>query len=791
MFWSWMAVTIVIAASILVPFMFPSLMLMTLVADSVLISFVTGWRLWSMLAVNLVAISLIVAVGVLSPPEPGLSLWAERILVLATIPIATGLIVLVLAQFAGRLRAANEQLERRASEKAQQLLRTEARMSALIASAMDGIVTMDDEGRIVEWNGAAERMFGKPWSDMAGADVSELIIFPPPCGEDDQREFGDRLVTGQGSMLERPVELTALRADGSEFAVEACVTKVEGHGATPMFTAFIRDITERKRADAALRESEQRFLQFAEQLPLGIYVVDTDGRPTFMNAAAKATLGVVGELRPPPGEFVATGRGFIEGTDRPYPKEGSPTARALTGERNVRADDVEIRLPDRTIPLEVVANPILDSAGRVVFAIAALIDLSFHKEAEAKLRQAAVELEGARQQADAANRAKSDFLSRMSHELRTPLTAILGFAQLLEVEDLSQQQRESVGYVVRAGKHLLGLINEVLDIAQVESGHISLSIEPVALAEVVHEMVELMGPSAARRNIDLEVARIDEEATDVLADRQRLKQVLLNLVSNAIKYNRPGGSVRLSVSSATAGTFRIAVTDTGPGIPDAGLGRLFTAFDRVGAERTEVEGTGLGLSLAKALVEAMGGGIGVETMVGGGSTFWFELPRVPCEDGQAEAASRALDDAVAGQQGSSAADGWAQRPTPVNTVLYIEDNRSNLALLELLLTRRPGIDLLSAVRGGAGIALARQRRPDLILLDLHLPDMHGDRVLADLRSHSSTGQIPVVVLSGDATPGLAERLREAGATDYMAKPLDLTELLAIIDRYAGAGPEKE
>ncbi|MCW3036237.1 MAG: Histidine kinase [Actinobacteria bacterium] len=787
--WSWLTPPIVIAAAFFVPFMFPSLIMMTLVATSLLISFVTGRLLRTMLAVNLLATWFIVAVGVLSPKGPPPPLWAARVLVLSTFPMTTGLILVVLAQFAVRIRAANERLAQRATEKAGELLRTEARVSALVESAMDGIVAIDADGRITEFNGAAERMFGKSRSDVIGTDVAEAII-SPPLREAHRRGLANYLATGHGPMLQRPVELMAMRGDGTDFAVEASIAQVDRHGSAPLFTAFMRDITERKQAEAVLRESEQRLFQFAEQMPMGVHVVDTDGRSVFMNVAAEAILGEPLDPECPPEALPTRYRAYVAGTDLPYPAELTPVVRALKGERNVRVDDVEIRRPDRTIPLEVIANPILDRAGDIVYAISAFFDLSDHNKAEEKLRQAAEELEQARQQADAANQAKSEFLSRMSHELRTPLNAILGFAQLLELEDLSEQQQKSVGYVLRGGRHLLGLIDEVLDIAKIESGQLSLSIEPVVVRGVLLEIMDLAGPLAAGRDIALDVEGFDHESSTVLADRQRLKQVLLNLVSNAIKYNRHGGSVRLSAIPAAEGAFRLAVTDTGLGIPEEGLRKLFTAFERIGAEQTEVEGTGLGLSLSKVLVEAMGGTIGVETTVGEGSTFWFELPGQATEARHDRDVVLGLGEAVASQPVGTTPEPGSLSPTPVSKLLYIEDNLSNVQLVELLLAHRPTIALLSAMQGRMGLELARQHHPDLILLDLHLPDVRGDQVLAALRSHPSTGQIPVIVLTADATKGQAERLRKAGATDCLTKPLDLVRLLTIIDRYAGIGPEQ-
>jgi len=382
------------------------------------------------------------------------------------------------------------------------------------------------------------------------------------------------------------------------------------------------------------------------------------------------------------------------------------------------------------------------------------------------------QLEEARAEAERASRAKSEFLSRMSHELRTPLNAILGFGQVLEFERLEADQRESVGYILKAGRHLLGLIDEVLDIARIEAGRLSLSLEPVQVKQVVDEARSMIRPLAAERNIRLQVEVPEDADRYVLADRQRLKQVLLNLLSNAVKYNREGGEVIFSWEEAPGGRVRFAVADAGPGIPPEKVAQLFTPFERLGVEETGVEGTGLGLALSKALMEAMGGTMGVESAVGKGSVFWFELP-------QAEGPEAGV---VREEEGVSALPPLRAG----STVLYVEDNLSNLRLIEHLLARRPGVKVLSAMQGRLGLDLAREHRPSLILLDLHLPDVPGIEVLRRLREDPRTREIPVVVISADASPGQHHRLLAAGAQDYLTKPIDVRKFLAIVDQTLSA-----
>ncbi|MEY2512262.1 MAG: hypothetical protein QOE26_3025, partial [Verrucomicrobiota bacterium] len=384
-----------------------------------------------------------------------------------------------------------------------------------------------------------------------------------------------------------------------------------------------------------------------------------------------------------------------------------------------------------------------------------------------ELRHRTVELEEKGRELAEASQHKSQFLANMSHELRTPLNAILGFGQLLERQNPTVSQRSRVEHIMSAGRHLLNLINEVLDISRIEAGHLQLSVEPVAVEGVLEEALDLMRPLAADRAMQIVVdARLSEDLF-VLADRQRLKQVLLNLLTNAVKYTPIRGRIAVSVLHPSPTTTRIVVTDTGAGIATEKLARLFTPFDRLDVEQSGVEGTGLGLALCQRLMHAMAGEIGVESAPGKGSAFWIELPAV---DSPLKALPRNRKQAV--DDGSMAAAG---------KILYIEDNLSNLTLVEEMLGEQPGIELLTAMRGGLGLDLARRHCPDLILLDLHLPDLRGHEVLARLRQDEITRDIPVVVISADATARQIQRLMAAGARTYLTKPLDIGEFFRVID----------
>jgi signal transduction histidine kinase/CheY-like chemotaxis protein len=381
------------------------------------------------------------------------------------------------------------------------------------------------------------------------------------------------------------------------------------------------------------------------------------------------------------------------------------------------------------------------------------------------------DLRRARADAEAANRGKSEFLSRMSHELRTPLNAILGFTQLLEMEEHNARQAESIQHITRAGQNLLSLINEVLDIARIDAGRMQMHIEPVELPEILRESMALISSTAMPRGISVTLEVPPEAAgARASADRERLKQAILNLLSNAVKFNKPSGFV--SIKLERAGTrWRILVSDSGCGIAEDKLPQLFVPFQRSGPNDRAHQGTGLGLALAQKLITAFGGQIAVTSTLNVGSTFIVELLAV-------DAAPRAdLAPATPPAESSPA----VPETPPQRCVLYVEDDVANFYLLERILQSRKDIKLVSALQGSLGLELAKSQKPDLILLDLNLPDMSGEQLLRSLKADPQTANIPVVAVTGEVGTNRPETLRSLGALGTLVKPYRVQELTKLVD----------
>jgi PAS domain S-box-containing protein len=525
------------------------------------------------------------------------------------------------------------------------------------------------------------------------------------------------------------------------------------------------DITPRKSAEATLRETEERNRLLLESVGEGIYGMGADGKATFVNHAVCEMLGYTEE------ELI--GQPIHSLIHHSY-SDGSPClledcniyAPAIDGATYKVDDEVLWNKDGSSFPVEYTSMPVRKD-GAIIGSVVTFRDVSERIIAE----QALI---AARDEAERASRAESEFLSSMSHELRTPMNAILGFGQILECDEaLNEHQIDSVEEILQAGQHLLELINEVLDLAKIESGRIDLSLEPVEVHPIIDECLSLVGGLADKRGIRF--SHSGQEGAVVRADYTRLKQVLLNLLSNAIKYNREGGGVKIEVQPEDAERLRIGVTDTGPGIPAEHRAELFQPFNRLDAKNSEIEGTGIGLTITRNIVELMGGSVDVESEVGVGSSFWIELPleSLPVSNYGHEQA--AVDSAIPAQSGGAAE----------HTVLYIEDNPSNLKLVAQILSRRKHIKLLTAHAPELGIELALTHRPELILLDINMPGMDGYQVLEVFKAEASLKAIPVVAITANAMPRDIKRGKAAGFADYLTKPLDVARFLAVLDSNLG------
>jgi PAS domain S-box-containing protein len=589
---------------------------------------------------------------------------------------------------------------------------------------------------------AYEQIFGKPRQAFYDDPAASYSLAHPDDAALAQESFA-AAPTGQPWSYEGRI----IRPDGTVRWLRGHQVSVSGPGTGRWLASTVEDITER-------RVQQEQLRTLVEANIVGVSISDDHG----VRTANDRYLDIIGYTQ----DDLAAGRVHWRSMTPPDWLPATEAAYALLQtegwcppyEKELFAKD------GHRVPI-LVGSAVLEREPMTFSSV--VLDMTEIKKVEMALRSAEAD-------AQRANEAKSDFLSRMSHELRTPLNAVIGFGQLLALDDLSSDQREATEQIVKGGNHLLALINEVLDISRIESGGLTLSLEPVEIAEVVNEALGLVRHLGDGRRVTVE-EQSPPSATYVRADRQRLRQVLLNLVTNAIKYNRDGGSVALSCAEADGDRLRLVVTDTGIGIPAAAMDRLFSPFDRLGAEHTDVEGTGLGLALTKRLVEAMGGSIGAQSVAGQGSTFWVELDLTT--PGEIVEAS---NEPVASLSQSS--------DHPDVTVLYIEDNQANVRLVQRILSMREGVGALVAMQASLGLDIARAQSPDLILLDLNLPDMPGAEALRRLQADPATASIPVVVISADATPGRIARLRAEGAVDYLPKPFEISRLLALVDEYA-------
>jgi PAS domain S-box-containing protein len=630
---------------------------------------------------------------------------------------------------------------------------------ALLDNAPILVVLRNMDGEIIYANKRSLEVLSPP--DQTTSDHGRAVIPESAALMLDQ---GAAEVHRTGMPWSGDVDVATVGGAQKSYRVDKFPVRTES-GEIGAFGSIWTDLSDVKEAEVALRASRQRADEALTRLhavlaaisEYGVAVVDADGRMELMNPAAERMWGY------PAQEVIGTSAAsFFETlTALSSPEFSRRRWQSGYGVGVPPTLEVDYRRKDgSTFPVAVTSTPLFGPAGETTGHVGVVRDLT-----ETRRRES--ELVAARDDARRANDAKDEFVGRMSHELRTPLNAILGFSQLLERSGLQANHREWVANILTAGRLLLSLVNEVLDLAQVASGKLQLSLEPVDAGALIEDVLVMVEPLARDHKIRI-VNDVDGRPdAAVRADRRRLGQILTNLLTNAVKYNQPGGEVRIRVSDA-GGLVRLSVTDTGPGIDAAGQARLFLPFDRLGAEASMVEGTGLGLAVTKALAEAQGGEVGVESRVGHGSTFWVEFPRSQHHLHVAAAPALSVTELPAPAAG------------PPRVVLYVEDNPVNVRLVETILADRPDLELLVARTGSLGLELAMAQRPALILLDLHLPDLDGEQVLAQLHEMPGTADIPVVVLSADANPKDIDRLRRMGASDYLSKPFVIEQLLAVL-----------
>ncbi|MEQ1743726.1 MAG: PAS domain S-box protein [Candidatus Nitrotoga sp.] len=626
---------------------------------------------------------------------------------------------------------------------------------SLIESNIDALITTDPSGIITDVNKQMEALTGCTRDELIGAPFKNYFTDP------ELAEAGIKLVLSEKKVTD--YELTALARDGRETAVSYnATTFYDRDRVLQGVFAAARNVTERKQFEKQQRAASAYARSLIESSLDPLVTISTQGKITDVNEASVQATGVAREQ--------------LIGTD--FSDYFTDPDKARAGYQKVFSDgfvrDYPLAIHHQSGQiLNVLYNAAVykDSSGMVQGVFAAARDVTERNRLDQVLREKNIELENARAVADKANLAKSDFLSSMSHELRSPLNAILGFAQLMESDTKSTtpSQKDSLAYILEAGWHLLTLINEILDLATIESGKVPLSEEPVALDEIMLECRNMIENQAKQRGIKLTFPQFDIPLY-VRVDRTRLKQVLINLLSNAIKYNCKQGKVAVTCIENTPGRVRISIEDSGAGLHPEQIAQLFQPFNRLGQDSGSEEGTGIGLVLSKQLVELMGGTIGVRSTVGVGSVFWFELnlvaePRFLMEE--AETTALVQLPVLNGAQPHS--------------LLYVEDNPANMQLVEGIISRYPDIQLLTAVNGQDGIEIARKSQPSVIMMDINLPGITGLEVLKILRADPITAHIPVIAISANALPLDIEKGLKAGLFLYITKPIKVKEFLEAVN----------
>lgn len=545
-----------------------------------------------------------------------------------------------------------------------------------------------------------------------------------------------------------------VRPDGTIRYVHELASYEHTDDDSPYMIGTVQDITDIKQAEANL----EMFARVFDATDQGIGVTDHEGIVVYINKACASMLGYTQEQM--------LGHHFSEYIVPEYRNRVEEIIEEVyAGHSWVNHLPLQ-RVDGSTFVSLSNIGAVTDSGRRVQYLFNIFTDISKELERQEELKRA-------RDEAEQANQAKSQFLSSMSHELRTPMNAILGFSQLLEADpEINDSQRDSINEIMQAGRHLLELINEVLDLARIESGTIEISPKKIDLKAVVDECLGLSRPLAMRRGVEIQVS--DFQQLHVWADQIRLKQVLVNLISNAIKYNREEGRVFISAYSIAPDRVRVDIRDTGVGLDETQREKLFQPFVRLVTDASPIEGSGIGLVISQQLVELMGGDIGVDSVPGEGSTFWIELPDARTEQPMLPAPASGQFTPL-----HPLREGF-ERPV---TVLHIEDNASNRKLISSVLSPVKNLELRVAESGYAGLDQINAQMPDLVLLDINMPGMNGYEFLLQFRQQDPARDVPVIAVSASATSDDIRRGLDAGFDAYLTKPLRVHELLMTLERF--------
>jgi len=646
---------------------------------------------------------------------------------------------------------AYSKLEDRVEDVTRSILEKEYYLKSITDNVLDGLITINFKGQIETFNPAAERMFGYSSSEMIGKNVKMLM--PEPYHSEHDEYLQKYAETGKSKIIGVGREVVGLRKNGSTFPLDLGVSVMTIKDAV-IYIGTLRDITERKHAD----EEILRFSRVLNSTSNEIYVFDAlTYKFKMVNKAALDNLGYSMEellqMTPLDIKRDMTQENFKILTKPLLEKTKSEIIFTTFHKRKNGSEyPIEIRLQFLEQDLET-----------VFFAVAQ--DITERKHAENQLIMA-------KESAEKANRAKSNFLSNMSHEFRTPLNSILGFAQLLLMQQnsMNPNQIENIKNISKSGEHLLELINEILDLTRIEADKVNLSLAPLPVGDLLNDVILLSNPLATKYRVVLEYERNELSNQNIIVDKIRFKQVMLNLISNAIKYNIENGKVLVKLSVATPDFLRITVSDTGLGIPKDQKDNIFENFNRLGADASGIEGTGIGLSITKKFVELMAGHLNFESTPGKGSDFHVEF-RLSKPESKTDGLAIV----------SPADSALPEISEQAIKILYIEDNATNMTLVQQALMIKENLILIMATNADTGIELAISQKPDLILMDINLPGMSGIEACRILKQNPLTFKIPIMAISANAMATDIKETMKAGFEDYIPKPINIPQFIEKID----------